>query len=93
MNTETVWGKPIMQFPSINQSMFRKLWFETAKQCSVGVLLFGFTSKAWDYPQTLESVLHGNAKVRRRFDRWIKSKRTTFSNVLSGDELAYMLRK
>lgn len=85
-------GKPMKLYDAINPTALRQLWFESAKKCSIGILLFGFTSPAFDLPQTLESILAEHPKIKRRFDRWLNHKNPSFPNCLHGEQLAHMLR-
>lgn len=78
---------------SINWNAFRRSWLESARQTSIGILLFNFVPKTWDYPQTLGSIIDANPKIKKRFERWVNAKKPTFPNCLMGDRLAYMLRK
>lgn len=78
---------------SVDWNAFRREWLEAARETSVGVSLFNFGPKTWDYPQTLGSILDANPKIKRRFDRWVNAKNPTFPNCLIGERLAYMLRK
>lgn len=77
----------------INWKWFRKAWLESARQTSLGILLFSFSARTWDYPQTLGSIIDTNPKIKKRFDRWVNAKKPSFPNCLMGERLAYMLRK
>lgn len=90
--TSMMMRKPMKLYDAINPGALRRLWFEDAKKCSIGVLLFALSSEAFAYPQTLESVLAANPKIQRRFDRWLNAKNPSFPNCLHGKNLAHMLR-
>lgn len=78
--------------PIIDPAFIRKGWLAAAKLGSLGVSLHGFSSKAWDYSQTLGSFLASNPIQNKRIEKWSNSKNDGWPNILMGDHLAYMLR-
>ena len=77
---------------SINWPLFRKKYLESIRETSIGVLIFGFVDEAFEFPETLGSVIDKSPRIKARFDSWV-SEENTQSITLSSHEIIWMLRK